>query len=265
MRVPASAARLVAAAFLALSPCVAQAQTAVTADVMMASGFVWRAIHFTNRPVVQADLIATHTRGTLAITAGAWVNAEPADYQGADVVKMLEPTHHGPAITTIAPWLDATITRGALSLTGGATIYRYPKFTGFAEAFNSTEVYAKAALAGALAPRVQVWWDVEKVRGAYIEAAVSHTFESRLPITTSLTSGWSAGQEVRGTQTAYFTSSGLAAVDGAVGVPFTRGHFTVTPTVHGVYGRDAATRLVTPGAPERAVKLWWTFGGTWTR
>ncbi|MBL0937540.1 MAG: hypothetical protein IBJ03_01525 [Gemmatimonadaceae bacterium] len=241
------------------------AQPTVTADAMMASGFVWRGIHFTNRPVVQGDVYLTQTVRKATLTAGAWINAEPADYRAADAVRMLAPGHHGPALTAIAPWIDATVQTGRVSLTGGATMYRYPKKTGFAEGYNTTELYAKATAGGALAPRVQVWWDVQKVRGAYVETAIAHTFNAGIPLVSSLTAGWSAGQEARGTQTAYFVRSGLAALDGALGVPLTRGHFTISPSVHAVLANDAATQLVTPGDPMRRTKLWWSLGGTWTR
>jgi hypothetical protein len=248
-----------------MAPLALPAQTTVTADALMASSFVWRGVHFTNRPVVQGDVYVTHTRGAITYTSGAWINAEPADYRAANAVRMLAPGHHGPALTAIAPWVDATVQAGPLALTGGATIYRYPQRTGFAEGFNTTELYAKLVGGGPLTPRVQMWWDVQKVRGAYLETAVSHTLDTRVPVGLSLTGGWSAGQEVRGTQTAYFARSGFLALDGAVSLPFTRGGLTISPTMHAVLARDAATQLVTPGTSMRRGKLWWSLGGTWTR
>lgn len=243
----------------------ALAQRTVTADALMASGFVWRGINFTNRPVVQGDLYLTQVAGSVTFSAGGWINAEPADYRAANAMRMLAPGHHGPALTAITTWLDASVQTGPATLTGGITAYRYPERTGFAEAYNTTEVYARASGGGVLAPRVQLWWDVQKVQGAYVEAAVAHTFDIGLPVSTALTAGWSAGQEVRGAETAYFNRSGFAALDGSIGLPITRGHFTLQPMVHGVLAHDAATRLVTPGMALQRTKFWWSLGGTWTR
>ncbi len=245
-------------------PVVAQGQTSVTMDAIVASSFVWRGVHFTNRPVTQADAYVTHVRGDVAFTGGVWVNAEPAHYAGTASVRMLAAGHRGPALTAIAPWIDATLTRGPLALTGGATIYRYPQRTGFAEAFNTTELYAKAALDTRLAPRVQVWYDVAQVQGAYVEAGVAQPFTLGREFSAGLTAGWSAGMENVPGQTWYFAEPGLAAVDATLSSGFTWGEVTVTPTLHTVYARDPAARLIGPETPLRTVKTWWTLAASWT-
>lgn len=178
---------------------------------------------------------------------------------------MLAPGNAGPAVTAVTTWIDATATKGALVLTTGITQYQYPKRTGFAEAFNTSEVYVRAAVGGLLSPRVQVWWDIQKIRGAYLEAALAHTFETKLPISTTLTAGWSAGQEAKGTQSYYFNKSGLASLDGGLGISLSRGSLTLTPSIHGVLARDPSTKLVTPGAALENTKLWWIVGGSWSR
>lgn len=249
---------------LSLLPMAASAQTAVTADAGVASAFVWRGVNFTNRPVVQADLIVTQSIGQVALSAGGWINAEPADYSADSDLNMLPNGTRGPALTAITTWLDATVPLGKHSFTGGITNYAYPERTGFARDYNTTEVYARLAMQWPLSPRVQLWWDVDKVRGGYVEAALAQTFDAAVPIELGVAAGWSAGQETRSGHSSYFNRSGFAAVDGSISVPITRGRFTLRPSIHGVLANDDAARFVTPGKELRSGKIWWNLGGSWS-
>ncbi len=242
-----------------------QAQTLVTADAAMASGFVWRGIHFTNRPVVQSDLILTTTTGRTSLSAGLWVNAEAADYRDANAIRMLPKGSRGPALTAITTWLDATVSAGAVNLTGGYADYRYPSRTGLSDAFNTGELYAAVSHHGMLSKRIQLWWDVNKIHGAYLEAAVDHEFKAGIPLIAALAAGWSLGQEENGTESAYFVRRGFAAVDGSIGMPITKGSLSIQPVIHGVLAHDAATRMISPINPDRGMKIWWSVGASWTR
>lgn len=256
---------VIAASVFSVLPSRAVSQTTLTVDANVASAFVWRAIHFTNRPVVQADVFLTQSARNLTFTGGAWFNVEPVDYQGTGALHMLTSGNSGPALTAITTWLDGSVSLGGLDATLGITSYQYPKRTGFAEGFNTTELYAGAGHSGLLSPHVQVWWDIGKIRGAYVETTISHSFQAALPISTSLTAGWSAGQEEEAAESSYFGKAGFAALDASLGTSYTLGSLTISPAIHGVLAHDPATQVVTLGGAAERTKIWWTVGASWTR
>lgn len=153
----------------------AAAQVTLGADALVASAYVWRGLSLANRPLVQPDvyLVAPLARGELLLTA--WANLEPARYAGAGDLSM-----NGPDGAALTEWnLVAEYSRaaGPLAVTLGGILVRYPNARGYTAASNSGEVFARATLPRLpLAPRVGVHYDVDAVRGLYLEAGLSREF-----------------------------------------------------------------------------------------
>jgi len=269
MRFHTFVCRATAAALLAL-PANLRAQTAdappasIVADAYLDGAYVWRGITFTNRPVVQADVALNVVTRPGTISGGVWANAEPRDYTGAHDIRLIAPGHAGPAVTALTTWFDLTHTAGRLASTVGVTSYWYPSITGYAAQFNSSEIYGRLALATALSPRLAVYMDVEKVRGAYVEASVT----APVPVgahTLSLgaTAGASAGQAVAHNQSAYFARNGVAFGDLSATTAFALRGVSLAPTLHVLLDRDPWTRVTALDGATHAVKSWVGVTASW--
>jgi hypothetical protein len=256
-----------AVAALVLLPAALRAQLTVTADATVASGYVWRGLTFTNRPVVQQDLVLTAPAAGTTFTVGAWANGEPARYTDVSAIS-LDGGRGG--LTATSVWADATRRVGGgrshVDVTAGVTSYWYPPVTGLGRAYNSVEVYGRAGMGGPLAPKLGVWIDVARIRGSYVEGSVAHAFQVSPGLSVSLsgTSGVSLGQAVdpRGRDTGYFARDGVAFTDLAAGVGATFGPVLVAPSLHVVLAHDAAVRVTAPDAT-RGTKLWLGTTVTW--
>jgi hypothetical protein len=243
-------------------PLALAAQTTVMSDVALYSRYEWRGVTFANRPVLQPDLIVTTQAAGGSITTGAWANLELAGYNGPEDMSVVG-GQLGTAVTAYAFWTEYSRAIGLASVTVGTNGYLYPRANGAATTYNSVEPYAKLALALPLAPRVAVFYDAVRVRGTYVEAAVTQAVPAGASHSVFLTAtvGASSGQNPRPDRTAYYSHDGITAVDLAASTAITRGLFTVTPTVHLTLGHDDYARIITPKI-NRGTKIW--FGGTMT-
>jgi hypothetical protein len=250
------ASHLIAAAGLVagLLPVVSHAQAVLSADVGVASAYVWRGVTFTNRPVIQPDAYLTVAAGRGTLVAGAALNMEPKAYEGARDISVLG-AESGTLVTATTLWSEyARPVRGATATLGVAG-YVYPRAAGVAAAYNTAELYAKAAFGGALAPSLAVYHDVAQVRGTYAEAGLRHVVPAgeRLSLAFASVVGASLGQgaDAAGAQTAYFAGDGITHVDVSASATWTTGATTITPTLHAILDEDAATRLTAPGEQRR--------------
>lgn len=242
-------ATLAAAVLLAGHPAVAFAQATLNADLATLDAYVWRGLTFTNRPVLQPDAYVTVAAGKGSAVAGVALNVEPVAYKGVHDLSVLG-TQAGTLVTATTLWAEYTRPVGVVSATGGITGYVYPHASGVADAYNTTEVYAKVAAGGPLAPSLAAYYDFVRVRGTYVEGALHHTVPAskRVAVTLGAAAGLSAGQgtDPAGRQTAYFAGSGLTHVDLSAVATWTAGAMTVAPSIHGLLLRDPATRLTAP-------------------
>lgn len=257
-------ARWLAALCTAL-PIAAHAQVALNTDLVVASAFLFRGVTFTNRPVLQPDAYLTLPAGRGVVVTGAALNVEPLAYDGARDISVLG-AESGTLVTATTLWSEYTRPVGRASATVGVTGYLYPQANGIAEAYNTAEVYAKAAFAAPLSPSLAAYYDVGQVRGAYLEAALRHSVAAgpRVALTFGALAGASLGQGPEAGETAYFASEGLTHVDLSAAATWTARAVTVTPSVHAVLDRDAATRLTAPGEQHRA-KVWVGAAFGWAR
>ena len=63
------------------------------------------------------------------------------------------------------------------NFTLGATGYYFPNDFGFTKANNTVELYGKVSFGVPLNPKVAMWYDVDKIKGAYFEGSISHTIQ----------------------------------------------------------------------------------------
>ena len=263
---PSARARLAAIALVVLAPAAAplaaQERPLLAADVGVHSAYVWRGISLTNRPVVQPAVSLSLPAFGGAWTVGGFASIEPARYDGLRDLSQ----SGGAAAMDVAEydaWLEYGRSVGPMALTLGATTYRFPNASGSTAASNTVEAYGTVALAVPLSPTVGVWYDVDAVRGAYVEASVSHDVHALLavPLTVGAAAGFNAGQELTldPAQLANFAERGMTHAALSLSSSLGVGPIAVEPAAHVVFARDAATRLAEPGR-ERGTKLW--FGTT---
>ena len=62
----------------------ALAQATVGADLSMLSGYVWRGISVTNRPVGQPNAYVALPAGSISVTVGGWANVDLGQYDDSD-------------------------------------------------------------------------------------------------------------------------------------------------------------------------------------
>ena len=62
----------------------ALAQSTVGADLSLFSGYVWRGISVTNRPVGQPNAYVAFPAGKTTVTAGGWANVDLGRYDDTD-------------------------------------------------------------------------------------------------------------------------------------------------------------------------------------
>lgn len=262
---------IVGAATLALvatlTPAPVAAQATIGWDAGLFSSYVWRGLTLTNKPVLQPDVyVSFPVSSGAAITVGGWANIDLGQYDGSDDIS----ESGGSSAFNFAefdPWAEIEFSAGPATITPGVTAYIYPNDVGLTEDFNTVEVYTKFGLGVLLNPFVNLYYDVDKVKGLYLEAGVSHD----IPLgATSLSLGgligWTGGQEVDSDKSANFATDGITHIDLSASVPFSAGSFTITPSVHGVFGQDDFTKF-TSATNKSDFKVWggvsigWSHGG----
>lgn len=245
----------------------ARAQATVGADLGMFSGYVWRGVSLTNRPVGQPNVYVAFPAGNASVTVGGWANVDLGRYDDAD-----DFSQSGGAsslnLSEFDPWAEVSVPVGKATLTGGVVGYVFPNDFGVTDDFNTWEVYGKVGLGVPLSPKIAVYYDFDKVNGAYIEGSLAHS----LPLGASLSlnlgalGGLSAGQaeaESAGEINNFF-ENGFTHLDLSAGVPFSAGIFSITPVVHFLVNGDEVTKLTSPGEQDD-VKLWGGLTISWAR
>ena len=251
----------------------ARAQTTVGADLGLFSSYTWRGLSLTNKPVAQPDLYVTFPAGKASVTLGGWANIDLGQYDNAS--KDISESGGSSAFNfaEFDPWAEIGYTVGKATLTGGATAYIYPNDVGLTSDFNTVEVYGKAAFDVPLNPKISVWYDVDKVKGAYIEGSVSHPvpLSEKVSLNLGAMTGFSAGQgsdpDANGVPQAEFfnfVDDGFAHADFSVGLPLTAGIFSITPVLHLHYCSDENTKITSPTTTSDA-KLWGGVTISWSK
>jgi uncharacterized protein (TIGR02001 family) len=264
------AALVVASTIATAAPAAAQT---VGADLGVFSSYVWRGLTLTNKPVAQPDLYLTFPAGKASVTLGGWANIDLGKYDGTNDIS----ESGGLSAFNFAefdPWAEISFPVGEkVTLTGGATAYIYPNDAGLTSAFNTVELYAKAAFATVLSPKLAMWYDVDKVKGAYFEGSISHSLPlgEKNSLSLGALAGFNAGQDADldadGNPRAdffNFADDGFTHLDLSAGLPLTAGVFSITPAFHVVVNGDDATKITSLNKTHD-VKFWGGATISWSK
>lgn len=248
------------------------AQAEIGVDLGLYSSYVWRGLSLTNKPVAQPAVWASIPAGNASITFGVWSTFDLGKYDDPEDISESGGTSSF-NLAEYDPYAEVSFTVGKATLTGGATAYRYPNSAGFTKAVNTVEVYGKAAIEAPLSPGLAIYYDVDKVKGAYFEGSVSHSFTASEKVSVDLGAvvGLNAGQGVDPDDESFnFADDGFTHVDLSAGVPFTAGPLSITPVLHLIIGIDDATKVtkfesdgLTPVSKD--AKLWGGVSLSWSK
>jgi hypothetical protein len=242
----------------------ASAQVTVGWDVAGFSSYVWRGVTLSGKPVIEPDLYFTVPVGKASLTAGGWGNIELGKYDGGDISEGGGVA--GPDLTEFDWWGEIGVPVGVATLTGGATGYIYPNDNGYTSDFNTIEVYGKVALSTPLNPKLSAYYDVDKVKGLYVEGSVSHGIPlGSQTLTLGALAGWTGGQEISAKdKSANFVDNGLTHVDLSAAVGVSAGPVTITPSFHFVIASDDATKFGNKGKLHDT-KIWGGVTISWSK
>ncbi len=262
-KLPAAAVLVVAASASART---AWAQATVGADLGLFSGYVWRGISVTNRPVGQPNLYVAFPAGNTSVTVGGWANVDLGRYDDTDDFSQSGGVS-GLNLSEFDPWAEVSVPVGKATVTGGVVGYVFPNDFGATDDLNTWEIYGKVGLGVPLSPKLAVYYDVDKVNGAYIEGTVGHAVPlGSVSLNLGALAGLSAGQAESDSpdELNNFFENGFTHLDLSAGVPFSAGIFSITPVVHFMVNGDEVTRFTSPG-DESDVKLWGGLTISWSR
>jgi hypothetical protein len=241
-------------------------QATLGADLGVFSDYVWRGITYTNKFVLQPDVYLTFPTGPASFTVGGWFNIEPGKYDGATDIS----EGGGASSFDVAEfdwWGEFNYPYQKANFTLGATGYRFPNDAGFTKAANTVELYGKVGLGVPLNPKLAVWYDVDKIKGAYFEGSISHSIQpegQKFSVVLGALAGLSAGQGVKAGESANFVDDGFTHLDLSAAVPFSAGPVSISPAVHLVITGDEATKFTgfdsNGNLNSKDAKVW--FGGT---
>lgn len=253
---------LVAAAAGAV-PAVAQAT--IGADVALLSAYVWRGLTYSSKPVIQPDLWLSVS----GLTLGGWANIEPARYDGANDVS--EGGGVGSGVREFDAWLEYGRTTGNVTWKAGWIIYVFDmNDAGFTKEFDTHEFYGQLSVGGfPVTPTLYASYDVNKVKGAYLQPSLSYGWQASPKLTINFTSlaGISAGQGASLTDVNNFAENGLVHMDFAASTSLAAGPVSIAPAFHVQWCRDPFTKIT--GAlvknHDHDVKVWGGVTLSWSR
>jgi Bacterial protein of unknown function (Gcw_chp) len=243
----------------------AAAQAEVGTQLDLFSAYVWRGVTYTNKPVAQPDLWISFPAGNASLTAGGWANIDLGSYGDPEDDLSESGGLSAFSLAEFNPYAEVSFSSGKAAITGGIVGYIYPNeldeapIEGLDSESDTWEVYGTLGFDVPLAPELSVYYDIDKVSGAYVEGGVSHS----LPLGESHTLdlgglvGFSLGQGFNEDDESFnFEENGMTHADVSAGVPFTAGAFSMTPVLHLQVSVDEATRFHSPSSDGSDFKLW---------
>jgi hypothetical protein len=252
----------------------AQAQAEIGVDLGIFSSYVWRGLSLTNKPVAQPAVWASIPAGNASVTLGLWSTVDLGKYDDPEDISESGGTSSF-NLAEYDPYAEVSFTVGKATLTGGGTAYLYPNSAGLTKDFNTVELYAKGALDAPLSPFINVYYDVDKIKGAYFEGGISYSLPAseKVSIELGALTGISAGQGVNDSdpdEFANFFEDGFTHVDLSAGTSFSAGPLSIAPVLHLIIGIDDATKItkfddtgLTPVSKD--AKLWGGVSLSWSR
>lgn len=270
-----AAAFVITAALAGAVPVHAQATFGVDLDLF--SSYVWRGLTLTNKPVAQPAVWVSFPAGNAAITVGGWSSIDLGKYDNlADDISESGGSS-GFNFAEFNPYAEVSFAVGKATLTGGATAYIYPNddtapndFGLLTSDANTVEIYGKVGIEAPLSPELSVYYDVDKIKGAYIEGGISHSLPAseKVSIDLGAVAGFSAGQGIPddplSDESSNFDDDGFTHLDLSAGVPFSAGVFSITPVIHLIITGDDRTKISSPSNLDKGAKLWGGVSFSWS-
>ena len=253
----------------------AHAQATFGVDLDLFSSYVWRGLSLTNRPVAQPSVWVSFPAGGASITAGGWSNIDLGRYD--DLADHIGESGGSSAFNfaEFDPYAEVSFPAGVATLTGGVTAYIYPNdetapndFGLLTTASNTVEIYGKVGLDVPLSPELSIYYDVDKIKGAYIEGSVGHSLAAseKVSIDLGAVAGFSAGQGISEDldESSNFEDNGFTHLDLSAGVPFSAGVLSITPVLHLVITGDERIKISSPSNIDKGAKLWGGVSLSWS-
>ena len=230
----------------------------------------------TNKPVAQPAAYVSIPVGNASVTVGAWSNIDLGKYD--DLQDDISESGGSSSLNfaEFEPYAEVSFPIGRTTLTGGVTGYVFPNAASAPNAFglktsdaHTVEVYGKLGLDAPLSPEVSVYYDVDKIKGAYIEGGVSYSLAASEQVSIELgaAAGFNAGRGLPDSpsdQSANYSDDGFTHLDLSAGVPFTAGAVSITPVLHIIVNGDDATKVTSPTELNKDVKLWGGVSLSWS-
>ena len=249
---------------LTLVPAAASGQSRMIfgGDAVVRSSYVWRGVTRGSGWVLQPDAFLSASFPKLSVTAGWWSTVE---------ISSVDPAGTGLGQTWFGEndlWAEVAGRSGSVDFSGGVTRYLFADgaFGQFADAVNTTELYAASGLGlGPTVPRIALWYDVDRVRGAYVETSVDlrvpvlPSYDPIVALYLSALTGWSIGQEINAgepAEAAYFSQAGLTHVDLGLEAMVGQRQRYVTFELHFLFAQDGGARSDVGGGTA-GNKSWW--------
>jgi uncharacterized protein Gcw-chp len=264
-----------AALFLSTVPL--SAQTEVGLDLGVQSSYVWRGLTTTNKPVIQPAAYLSVPLGDVSVTVGAWSNIDLGKYD--DLSDDISESGGSSSLNfaELEPYAEVSLPVGKTTLTGGLIGYVYPNSAAAPNPFglktsrtNTVEIYGKLGLDVPLSPELSIYYDVDKVNGAYLEGSISYSVPAtdNLSVDLGAVAGFDAGQGQPDDPLSdqfNFADNGFTHLDLSAGVPLTAGPVSITPALHLVLNGDDATKVTSPADRGTDVKLWGGVSLSWSK
>jgi hypothetical protein len=271
-RAKVGGAALVIVGALGATP--AHAQGTFGVDLDLFSSYVWRGLTLTNKPVAQPGVWVSFPAGNASVTAGGWASVDLGQYDDVNDDISLSGGTSAFNLAEFDPYAEISFPVGRATLTGGVTAYIYPNDLdaapngGLDSDANTVEIYGKVGLDVPLSPELSVYYDVDKIKGAYIEANVSHSLPAseKISIDLGAAAGFSAGQGLSDDpdESLHFFDDGFTHLDLSAGVPFAAGATSITPVLHLVIAGDDFTKITSPSNIDTSAKLWGGVSFSWS-
>ena len=246
------------------------AQATFGVDLDLFSSYVWRGLSLTNKPVAQPAVWVSFPAGGASITAGGWSSIDLGAYDDPNDDISESGGSSSFNFAEFDPYAEVSFPAGKATLTGGVTAYIYPNDEGLTSDANTVEIYGKVGFDVPLSPQLSVYYDVDKIKGAYIQADISHSLAAseKISIDLGAAAGFSAGQgqpeDLLSDESFNFADDGFTHADLSVGVPFAAGPISITPVFHVVITGDDFTKVASPSNIDAGSKLWGGVSLSWS-
>ena len=211
-------------AALGILPASARGQVAVGASVTLATPYVWRGLTRSNGWNFQPEAYLAFGLARGWLTAGGWANLEAGRDSPGNLSSL---GGDRPGFSELDYWIQYARPFGEIEGTLGAIRYTFPADAPAPRTGddNTTEIYGALQLSSTyLVPRLSAYFDVERVRGAYLEGTVTvpllaYPFGNPIVFYASALAGYNLGQEMnpdRAEQNANFRNDGFTHFDFSV-------------------------------------------------